>query len=100
MTGQHDRVRVKGIHRGCLSLLHDDFGDHPGVNRAVVDVRAGFGKRIREAIIGIERFGLEYVGIAGNHMRSVIFVCPSDCSSGSDRDVRAEAEVIDFDFGP
>ena len=93
-------VVVIGFIAGCLSSLHDDFGYHPWVNRAVVDVRARFGKRIGEAIIGIERLGFEYVGIAGNDVRSVIMVRPCDCRSCSNGDVRAEAEVVDFDFGP
>jgi hypothetical protein len=54
------------------------------VNGAVIDIGAEFRKRIRVAIIGIERLGFEYVGIARNDMGNIIMVRPCDCRPSSD----------------
>jgi len=100
MLGKDCRFRVKHVHFGPLSSLNDDFGRHLWVNRAVIDVGTGFRERVGVAIIGIERLGFEYVGIARDDMRNVIMVRPCDCGSGSNRDVRAETEVVYLDLGP
>ena len=50
--------------------LHDDLGCHFGVNHAVVEEGTGFGERIGEAIVGIERLGFEYPRVADNDMRN------------------------------
>jgi hypothetical protein len=76
---KNHRFQIKRIHFRLLSLLHDDLGRHLWVNRAVINVGAGFRERIRVAIIGIERLGFEYVGIARNDMGNIIMVRPCDC---------------------
>jgi hypothetical protein len=98
--GRDHRFQVKRANFGLLSSLDDNLGCHLWVNRAVIDVGAGFRERIGVAIIGIERLGFEYVGIARDDMWNVIMVRPCDCRSGSNCDVRAEAEVVYRDLGP
>ena len=77
--------------------LHHDLAGHFRMDGAVVGIRSGLGKRVRELFVRVHHLGLEHAVCAHGGMRNVLTVCPGNCCSDRYGDrLRPKNEIIDF----